>query len=124
VAKKEEEKIKEKNWLIKHVFPPSSCKKQINKQNSYLLLALLQSGSVPDLDMHEFKHILPGQFVHRDHVFNKISTKIYIFFSKNPCQVDNGFFPLFFLLLFLPQTARGKLKILNFKTILTKKIEK
>jgi hypothetical protein len=35
-----------RKWLIKHLFPPSSCKKQINKQNSYLLLAFLQSGSV------------------------------------------------------------------------------
>jgi hypothetical protein len=42
----------------------SSCKKQINKQNSYLLLAFLQSGSVPELDMYESKHFLPGQFVH------------------------------------------------------------
>ena len=53
-----------RKWLIKHLFPPSSCKKQINKQNSYLLLAFLQSGSVPELDMHESKHFLPGQFVH------------------------------------------------------------
>ena len=53
-----------KKWLIKHLFPPSSCKKQINKQNSYLLLAFLQSGSVPELDMHESKHFLPGPFVH------------------------------------------------------------
>ena len=37
--------------LVPKKFPPSSCKKQINKQNSYLLLALLQSGSVPELDM-------------------------------------------------------------------------
>ena len=50
--------------LIKHLFPPSSCKKQINKQNSYLLLAFFQSGSVPELDMHVSKHVLPGQFVH------------------------------------------------------------
>jgi hypothetical protein len=35
-----------------------------NKQNSYLLLAFLQSGSVPELDMHESKHFLPGQFIH------------------------------------------------------------
>ena len=49
---------------MKHLFPPSSCKKQINKQNSYLLLAFLQSGSVPELDMYESKHFLPGQFVH------------------------------------------------------------
>ena len=55
-----------RKWLIKHLFPPSSCKKQINKQNSYLLLALLQSGSVPELDMHESKHFLPGPFVHSD----------------------------------------------------------
>jgi hypothetical protein len=27
---------------------PSSCKKQINKQNSYFLLTFLQSGSVPE----------------------------------------------------------------------------
>ena len=53
-----------RKWLIKHLFPPSSCKKQINKQNSYLLLAFLHSGSVPELDMHESKHFLPGQFVH------------------------------------------------------------
>jgi hypothetical protein len=45
-----------RKWLIKHLFPPSSCKKQINKHNSYLLLAFLQSGSVPELDMHESKH--------------------------------------------------------------------
>jgi hypothetical protein len=25
-----------RKWLIKHLFPPSSCKKQINKQNSYI----------------------------------------------------------------------------------------
>ena len=53
-----------RKWLIKHLCPPSSCKKQINKQNSYLLLALLQSGSVPELDMHVSKHLLPGQFIH------------------------------------------------------------
>jgi hypothetical protein len=53
-----------RKWLINHLFPPSSCKKQINKQNSYLLLAFLQSGSVPELNMHESKHFLPGQFVH------------------------------------------------------------
>ena len=52
-----------RKWSIKHLFPPSSCKKQINQQNSYLLLAFLQSGSVPELDMHESKHFLPGQFV-------------------------------------------------------------
>ena len=51
---------------MKHLFPPSSCKKQIYKLNSYLLLAFLQSGSVPELDMHESKHFLPGQFVHID----------------------------------------------------------
>jgi hypothetical protein len=27
---------------------------------------VLQSGSVPELDMHESKHFLPGQFVHSD----------------------------------------------------------
>ena len=56
-----------RKWLIKHLFPPSSCKKQIIKQNSYLLLAFLQSGSVPELDMHESKHFFPGQFVHSGH---------------------------------------------------------
>jgi hypothetical protein len=61
-----------RKWLIKHLFPPSSCKTQINKQNSYLLLASLQSGSVPELDMHESKHFLPGQFVHSE-AFHKIS---------------------------------------------------
>ena len=51
--------------------------KQINKQNSYLLLALLQSGSVPELDMHVSKHFLPGQFIHSEtrtvesYVFNE-----------------------------------------------------
>ena len=34
--------------------------------NAYLLLAFLQSGSVPELDMHESKHFLPAQFVHSD----------------------------------------------------------
>ena len=56
-----------RKWLIKHLFPPSSCKKQINKQNFYLFLAFLQSGSVPELDMHESKHFFPGQFVHSGH---------------------------------------------------------
>jgi hypothetical protein len=27
-----------RKWLIKHLFPPSSCKKQINKHNSYSLV--------------------------------------------------------------------------------------
>jgi hypothetical protein len=49
-----------RKWLTKHLFPPTSCKKQINKQNSYLLLAFLQSGSVPELDMHESKHLFAG----------------------------------------------------------------
>ena len=49
--------------MVIKAFPPSSCKKQINKQNSHLLLAFLQSGSVPELDMHESKHFLPGPFV-------------------------------------------------------------
>ena len=61
-----------REWLIKHLFPPSSCKKQINKQNSYLLLALLQSGSVPELDMHVSKHFLPGQFIHSALAFVRI----------------------------------------------------
>ena len=43
---------------------PKFMQKQINKQNSDLLLAFFQSGSVPELDMHESKHFLPGQFVH------------------------------------------------------------
>ena len=60
-----------RKWLIKHLFPPSSCKKQINKQNYYLLLAFLQSGSVPELDMHESKHFLPGQFVHSGNTYLK-----------------------------------------------------
>ena len=51
---------------MKHLFSPSSYKKQIYKQNSYLLLAFLQSCSVPELDMHVSKHFLPGQFVHSD----------------------------------------------------------
>jgi hypothetical protein len=38
--------------------------KQINKYNSYLIIAFLQSGSVPELDMHESKHFFPGPFVH------------------------------------------------------------
>ena len=33
-----------RKWLIKHLFPPSSCKKQINKQNSYLLPVRFRSG--------------------------------------------------------------------------------
>jgi DNA-binding transcriptional regulator WhiA len=47
-----------------HFVIDESC--QINKQNAYLLLAFLQSGSVPELDMHESKHVLPGQFVHSE----------------------------------------------------------
>jgi hypothetical protein len=62
--------------LIKHLFPPSSCKKQINKQNAYLLLAFLQSGSVPELDMHESKHFLPGQFVHSGDTDKKIALEV------------------------------------------------
>ena len=60
-----------RKWLIKHLFPPSSCKNQINKQNSYLLLAFFQSGSVPELDMYESKPFLPGQFVHSENVLHK-----------------------------------------------------
>jgi hypothetical protein len=48
------------------ISPKFMPKKLINKQNSYLLLAFLQSGSVPELDMHESKHFLPGQFVHNE----------------------------------------------------------
>jgi hypothetical protein len=66
-----------RKWLIKYLFSQSSCKKQIKKQNSYLLLAFLQSGSVPELDMHESKHYLPGQFVH------SVNCRIY----KNPMQL-------------------------------------
>ena len=58
----------------------SLCKKQINKQNSYLLLAFLQSGSVPELDMHESKHYLPGQFVHSEiGIETKSSNYSYLF---------------------------------------------
>jgi hypothetical protein len=46
------------------ISPKFMQKKQINKQNSYLLLAFLQSGSVPELDMQASKRFLPGQFVH------------------------------------------------------------
>jgi hypothetical protein len=66
-----------KKWSIKHLFPPSSCKKQINKQNSYLLLAFLQSGSVPELDMHESKHFFPGPFVHSE-LAPSVFSKVYI----------------------------------------------
>ena len=66
-----------RKWLIKHLFPPSSCKKQINKQNSYLLLAFLQSGSVPELDMHESKHFFPGPFVHSE-LAPSVFSKVYI----------------------------------------------
>ena len=79
-----------RKWLVKHVFPPSSCKKQINKQNSYLLLAFLQSGSVPELDMHESKHFLPGQFVHSGivpHLYNKFQFFFIINNYKN-AKVD------------------------------------
>ena len=54
------------------ISPQVHAKKQINKHNSYLLLAFLQSGSVPELDMHESKHFLPGQFVHSEVAFLKI----------------------------------------------------
>jgi hypothetical protein len=54
----------------------------MNKQNSYLLLAFLQSGSVPELDMHESKHFFPGQFVHsvivRIHIIEKYLLGQYI----------------------------------------------
>jgi hypothetical protein len=60
-----------RKWLIKHLFPQSSCKKQINKHNSYILLAFLQSGSVPELDMQESKHFLPDRFVHSDYWWQK-----------------------------------------------------
>ena len=43
---------------------PKFMQKNKNKQNSYLLLAFVQSGSVPELDVYESKHFLPGQFVH------------------------------------------------------------
>jgi hypothetical protein len=33
-----------RKWLIKHLFPPSSCTKQINKHNSYLLTIRFRSG--------------------------------------------------------------------------------
>jgi hypothetical protein len=51
------------------IFPKIMQKKQINKHNSYLLLAFYQSGSVPELDMNESKHFLPGQFVHSGVVY-------------------------------------------------------
>jgi hypothetical protein len=47
---------------------PKFMQKQINKQNPYLLLALLQFGSVPELDMHVSKHFLPGQFIHSGYI--------------------------------------------------------
>jgi hypothetical protein len=50
-----------KNWHRETDY--AFMQKTINKQNSYLLLAFLQSGSVPELDMHESKHFLQGQFV-------------------------------------------------------------
>jgi hypothetical protein len=57
-----------RKWLIKH----------LNKQNSYNLLAFFQSGSVPELDMHESKHVLPGQFVHSVQGFVHYTTWICI----------------------------------------------
>ena len=36
--------IDSRKWLIKHLFPPSSCKKQINKHNSCLLTIRFRSG--------------------------------------------------------------------------------
>ena len=46
------------------ISPQVHAKKQINKQNAYLLLSFLQSGSVPELDMHESKHFLPDPFLY------------------------------------------------------------
>jgi mRNA-degrading endonuclease YafQ of YafQ-DinJ toxin-antitoxin module len=63
-------------------FPQVRAKKQINKQNSYLLLAFLQSGSVPELDMHESKHFLPGQFVHSEHIASQWDLQL-IFLMHN-----------------------------------------
>jgi hypothetical protein len=57
--------------MVNKAFISPKFKKQINKQNSYLLLAFLQSGSVPELDMHESKHFLPGPFVHSVPAANK-----------------------------------------------------
>jgi hypothetical protein len=39
------------------------------------ILAFLQSSSVPELDMHESKHFLPGQFVHSDY-YNVLSRPV------------------------------------------------
>jgi hypothetical protein len=54
---------------------------QINKHNSYLLFAFLQSGSVPELDMHESKHVLPGQFVHCILLIHLLSLLLCVVFS-------------------------------------------
>ena len=62
-------------------------KKQKNKQNSYLLLAFLQSGSVPELNMHKSKHFLPGQLVHSVDsewlLFNANSATFQIYYGEN-----------------------------------------
>jgi hypothetical protein len=65
--------------MVNKAFISPKFMQKTNKQNSYLLLAFLLSGSVPELDMHESKHFLPGQFVH----------------SVLGCVPENSFFDIF-----------------------------
>jgi hypothetical protein len=71
------------------ISPKFMQKKQINKQNSYLLLALLQSGSVPELDMHVSKHFLPGQFIHSVPSDWKKANITPVYKNNNPNDVKN-----------------------------------
>ena len=54
------------------------------------VLAFLQSGSVPELDMHESKHFLPGQFVHSDQANREyVSSNIKVIHSKRMLLILN-----------------------------------
>jgi hypothetical protein len=59
------------NWEISDNVPQNDDQLDSNPEFRSVSLwiahiAFFQSGSVPELDMHESKHFLPGQFVHSD----------------------------------------------------------
>ena len=64
--------------MINKVFIFPKFMQKTNKKTEFLPSScLLTVGSVPELDMHESKHYLPGQFVH------SVNCRIY----KNPMQL-------------------------------------
>jgi hypothetical protein len=52
------------NWMERNVLKERLVNTDDKNRHCDLLLALLQSGSVPELDIHVSKHFLPGQFIH------------------------------------------------------------